>query len=224
MHRVLSRALVCVVLTVSAFGPTLASGAGEPIRPGAFMDSPAGCTLNFVFEDDTDRYIGTAGHCTGQVGDRVSTPETGPFGTVVFRAHAGWDDFALIRIDPEMHDRVGTALEVFGTPTGSTTRDETLTGDPIGLEGNGILLGSTAATRSRVGLFAYDSDQRFVAEIPAIFGDSGGPLVHLATGKALGVVSGITVTVPPSTLYGTTIERALQLTAAAGLPVRLVTA
>lgn len=27
------------------------------------MVSPAGCTMNFVFTDETSKFIGTAGHC-----------------------------------------------------------------------------------------------------------------------------------------------------------------
>ena len=41
------------------------------LRPGARLSN--GCTMNFVFTDGTNLYIGTAGHCTSSVGQRMST-------------------------------------------------------------------------------------------------------------------------------------------------------
>lgn len=218
------RSLAVLVALTGVLGIRTGGAAEAPIRPGAFMDAPAGCTLNFVFADDSALYIGTAGHCTDRIGDRVSTPATGAFGTVVYRRLAGWDDVALIRIDQDQRSRVGIALERFGAPTGVTLAAETAAGDAIGLEGNGVLLGEAAATRSRIGVLGGDTDGYFVAELPALFGDSGGPVVHLGSGKALGVVSGIAPTVPPGTFAGTTIDRMLILASQAGFALRLVTA
>lgn len=210
-----------MLLVSSALAGGVTSAAQPPIRPGAPIDRPAGCTLNFVFTDGTSLFIGTAAHCTDVVGDRVSTPTTGTFGTVVHRRLAGSDDVALIQIDADKHHEVGAALEEFGVPAGHTTASETVMGDAIGLEGNGVVFGASA--RSRVGVLAEDSGMRFVAELPAIFGDSGAPVVHLPTGKALGIVSGFAPTIPPSTVSGTTVERIVELAAFAGMDLQLVT-
>ena len=63
----------------------------------------------------------------------------------------------------------------------------------------------------------------YFAELPAIFGDSGRPVIEASTHKALGIVSGIGVTVPPSTLLGPTVEGTLKTLASHGFPVQLVT-
>ena len=195
----------------------------RPIQPGARMTVPAGCTLNFVFTDGVEPYIGTAGHCTNAVGERVASPDIGAFGTVVFRRDRGPDDFALIRIDPGLDAMIDPATRSFDGPTGVVSHSETTTGDLVGLSGYGMGFRSAGQTRARTGVLTSQSAERFTAALPAVFGDSGGPVVHLASGAALGIVSGIGPTVPPSTLLGTTVERALWLANDAGFSVQLVT-
>ncbi|TMK77017.1 MAG: hypothetical protein E6G46_12165 [Actinobacteria bacterium] len=78
-------------------------------------------------------------------------------------------------------------------------------------------------TRGRPGILADDTTTAYFAELPAIFGDSGGPVIEASTHKALGIASGIGVTVPPSTLLGPTVEGTLNTLAAHGFPVQLVT-
>jgi hypothetical protein len=49
---------------VPVAAPTDAPLPGEVgIRPGSWMLSPAGCTMNFVFRSGSSFAIGTAGHC-----------------------------------------------------------------------------------------------------------------------------------------------------------------
>ena len=214
--------LVACVLAV----PPAAPAAELPIQPGAQVSSSVGlCTLNFVFTDARERmFIGTAGHCVDTVGDRVASPAAGAFGTVVYRVMEDTDDFALIRVDRAKRQFVSAEVRAFGVPTGYTRARETSTGDLLQLHGFGMLLGDISLTRTRTGILAADDRREYFAELPAIFGDSGGPVVHVATGKALGVVSGIGVTIPPSTLLGTTVQRIMRLLDRAGFDgIRLVT-
>jgi len=224
--RALPARMACSVIVVAALASPHGAGAADvPIQPGAQVSSSVGlCTLNFVFRDGTKRYVGTAGHCVERVGDRVTATGAGAFGTVAFRTEAGTDDFALIEIDGDKLSLVSATVRGIGLPTGYTRSTETALGDVIQLSGYGIGFSLLAQTRTRTGLLAADNDRRFFAEIPAVFGDSGGPVVHQASGKALGVVSGIGVTIPPSTLLGTTVERVLVLVREAGFDVSLVTA
>ena len=86
-HRVATRYSAPPVTTTSAqqaFTQVLAA-AGVPvaapndaplpseigIRPGAWMLSPSGCTMNFIFTRNGQYAIGTAGHCVDKVGDHV---------------------------------------------------------------------------------------------------------------------------------------------------------
>lgn len=222
--RITSVLVVLLAATAPWGSSTPAVALDRPIQPGARMTVPAGCTLNFVFADIAHRYIGTAGHCTHAVGERVSSPDVGPFGTVVFRRDSGSDDFALIRIDGQLADMVSPEVRSFQGPRGVISHVETAPGDLLGLHGHGMVFGTAPQTRSRIGVLASASDRRYLAELPAIFGDSGGPLLHLRTGKALGIVSGVAPTVPPSTVLGTTVERVLAITRAAGFGVELVVA
>jgi hypothetical protein len=224
MRALPARAALFVVIAATATAPRGAGAADVPIQPGAQVSSSIGlCTLNFVFHDGTKKYVGTAGHCVERVGDRVTATGAGAFGTVVFRKDAGADDFALIQIDGDKLSLVSATVRGIGLPTGYTRSTQTAAGDLVQLSGYGIGFSLLPQTRTRTGVLAADNDRQYFAEIPALFGDSGGPLVHQATGHALGIVSGIGVTFPPSTLLGTTVERALALVQADGFNVSLLT-
>ena len=191
------------------------------------MVGPHGCTLNFVFRGvgpEGVRYIGTAGHCVDAVDQRVRMAG-GEIGTVAYLINEGLDDFALIRIDEEMWPRVSPEVRGVGGPTGFTTAGETTVGDQVELYGHGMVYGSTEATRSRSGVLTVDDAQEWNAALPAIFGDSGGPVLHAPSGRALGVISGISGwQVRPHTVRGTTVERVLELLHEFGLAVELLTA
>jgi hypothetical protein len=110
------------------------------IRPGSWMISPAGCTMNYVFLKGDSLGIGTAGHCVDKVGDHVIlltlaptgtsiptchiVPCSGPvlvdIGQVVARHDNGiGDDFALVEIRPELHPWVSPTTAVIGGPCGA---------------------------------------------------------------------------------------------------------
>jgi hypothetical protein len=124
--------------------PSIEDPANVPIQPGAptfvrggtfvgppWSDRPLStflhanvCTMNFVFKDAENTYIGAARHCTLAVGDREAAPDIGEFGTVVFRASCGHrrhrsrarregpatDDFSLIRIDADKLEMVSPVV------------------------------------------------------------------------------------------------------------------
>jgi hypothetical protein len=220
-------ALALSVALLAALAPLRAGAAADlPIQPGAEVSSAAGfCTLNFVFAGAHGRrYIGTAGHCVDGVGDRVSTADTGEFGTVVYRILDDDDDFSLIRIDANKRGKVNPEVRAFGLPVGYARASEAQAGDLLQLTGYGLGFSINAATRTRPGILMSQDSHQYFAELPAIFGDSGGPVVNVSTGQALGVVSGIAPTIPPSTLYGSTVERVLKLLHSSGFrAVRLLT-
>jgi hypothetical protein len=221
LRRILFAGLAGLLLLALPAAPARAAAF---IQPGARMIAPAGCTMNFVFRDTAHTYIGTAGHCTDTVGQSVKTPD-GEIGKVAFRVLEGADDFALIRLDAGVLGRVRPDVLGFGGPTGSTSFDETRSGDLVRLFGHGMVLGGNDATRPRSGVLTSDDADEWRAVLPAIFGDSGGPVLHAPTGKALGVISGIQfIQTQPHTVLGTTVERILEILAEAGLRVRIVTA
>lgn len=187
------------------------------------MLDPAGCTLNFVFRDASNTYIGTAGHCVDNVGQSVATAD-GEIGTVAYRILRDRDDFALVRLDRKVLDRVRPDVLSFGGPTGPASSASTRPGDIVRLYGYGMVYESSEATRPRSGVLLNDDGTEWRAALPAIFGDSGGPVLHGPTGNALGVISGIVLDpLQPHTVLGTTVERILELLDEAGRPVHLVT-
>jgi hypothetical protein len=185
----------------------------SPIRPGASLGGY--CTYNWVFHDEPDPltepdrtqavYIGTAGHCTDEVGERVTLPGVGQIGSVVYDSDLVDSDvdFSLVRIDDELIGRTNPTMIEWGGPTGSVTTAELSVGDRVDIHGYGIVLGQNDVTRSRFGVLMSWNDDEYIANMPAVFGDSGSPLLHHDTGKALGIISRFAFTeTPPSTDVG----------------------
>jgi hypothetical protein len=95
--------------------------------------APYGCTANFIFTDGASYFIGTAGHCSNQVGEtvtmQVDTTTLANVGTVVKRTNhpAGdgipGDDFTLVQLDPAVVSKWGVdpAIPVIGGPNGVYT-------------------------------------------------------------------------------------------------------
>ena len=99
------------------------------IRPGSWMISPAGCTMNFIFASGAKLGIGTAGHCVDKTGQSVvlltvapggSNPVLVDIGTVVKRRNNGiGDDFALVDIRPVLHPWVSPTMAIVAGPCGA---------------------------------------------------------------------------------------------------------
>ena len=181
-------------------------GDSSPIRPGAALDE---CTLNYVFynpqSENPPAYIGTAGHCTSKVGQRISLAGGMDIGTVVYDSdRAGSDvDFSLIRIDQNKVSKTSPKVLHWGGPTGIAATSLLDVGDQLDLYGHGILVGANEATRPRSGLLTGWTATEYAADMPAVNGDSGAPVLHHDSGRALGIISRYGVTAsPPSTDTG----------------------
>jgi trypsin-like peptidase len=180
-------------LAVAAVLPSAASAA-VTLQPGAYHETDAGsCTLNFVYTGGGKTYLGTAAHCVASIGQPVRDIEGTAFGKVAFigdQNTTAWD-FAFIEVDPEDLGRVSPAVKGWPAfPKGATTPAETLFGDSIQLSGYGLGYDTTPATQEqRRAVMGSDDASVYTVSGPIHWGDSGGPLVHIATGKALGIVS-----------------------------------
>jgi hypothetical protein len=209
----------------AALAPSTASAA-VTLQPGAYHETDAGsCTLNFVYTGGGTTYVGTAAHCVSAVGQRVRDIEGVEFGAVAFIGDANtteWD-FAFIRVDTEDLGRVSPAVKGHPAfPTGSTTAADTLLGDSIQLSGYGLGYDTTPITQEqRKAVLSADDASVYTVIGPIHWGDSGGPLVHIASGKALGIVSRLCV--GACSEEGPTVEGILAKAAARGFSVSLRT-
>lgn len=220
----LIRALTLLALTILALVPLVAADtdANTNLQPGTEVSTPVGgCSLNFVFKDASNTYIGTAGHCASGTGGRVSTPGIGAWGTIVVDID-GATDFALIRVDAAKLGLVRADVQHWGGPTGVIGPSETAPGDLLAIYGYGIGFSLTEPSRAKQGVLLDHTPTEYVADTWAVNGDSGGPVLHKATGKALGVISSFNL--PISTDIGPTIPAIQAALAARGYNVALQTA
>lgn len=185
--------------------PAAAPAAGT-LQPGSYVDNgESACTLGFLFKGG---YFSTAAHCFGS-GDAVFDSDGDRFGTVTVVGDEDTTerDYEFIRIDTEDLGRVSPAVK--GHPSyprgGFTTSSQTAVGSLVQLSGYGQPFSLLGVTREqRRGVLSGDDSELFVAVAPLIFGDSGGPVVHVATGRALGLVSRLCIGV--CTAEGPTVE------------------
>ena len=225
--RLLIALLAATTLGLVAPGP---AAAGDPLQPGAYVETTVGgCTLNFVYDGTGANagkvYIGTAAHCVEKVGDPVWDRAGDNFGTVAFigDAEVNPHDYAFIEVASGHVGRVSPAVKGHPAyPVGYTTHTETQAGDLIQLSGYGVPFGVSRPTQEqRLATLVYDEPTHFGVAGVLSWGDSGGPLVHIPTGKALGIESRLCT--GPCTDTGPTLEGILAKAAAAGFPVTLRT-
>jgi hypothetical protein len=187
------------------------------IRPGSWMISPAGCTMNFVFQKSGAFAIGTAGHCVDKVGESVvlltvapggSNPVLVDVGTVIAKHDNGvGDDFALVSIRPVLYPWVSPTIAVVGGPCGAYYGSGPET---VWHYGHGLAIGTGGTPRAGVALtwrttaFGWDG--------AAIFGDSGSP-VRVTDLKAAGDLTHLVVDTKwlPSFIAGTRIGKILSI-------------
>ena len=118
------------------------------VSAGACMVSPHACTMNFIFNDGTSNYIGTAGHCVAggntviaQVATRVDPTDTlvvtlAAIGSVTRKMNSGiGKDFALVKINPGFKVVPGMAGAI--GPTGVLCADPV--GQPVMHYGHGYI-------------------------------------------------------------------------------------
>ena len=186
------------------------------IRPGSWMVSPYGCTMNFVFAKSDMLGIGTAGHCVDNVGQSVvvlTLTDSGnavllEIGTVVARHDNGiGDDFALVEIYPGLYPWVSATTAVIGGPCG-----EYYGSGPETVEhyGHGLAIGTGGTPRAGIALTWKEN--AFGWDGAAIFGDSGSP-VRVTDLKAAGDLTHLVVSSEwlPSFIAGTRIGKMLQI-------------
>jgi hypothetical protein len=197
------------------------------IQPGDEMISgDVQCTLGFVVTSPTDTYFLTAAHCV-KVPAEVKLADGTVFGDAVAEGNSldvppTLDDWALISVRPHMVSSVSPAVRGGGVPSGVVMAGETGGGDLIKHSGYGVPWWVTPTTREqRYGVLVSQTQETWASIGPDTFGDSGGPVVHVASGKALGLVSRGCIGV--CTSLGPTIEDILIETAAVGYPVTLRT-
>lgn len=217
--------LLVALLLVPASGLVTADDGVEAntyLQPGTEVNTPVGgCTLNFVWKDAVNTYIGTAGHCVSGTGGRVSTPGHGSWGTIVLDID-GATDFALIRVDAAKVGAVRADVQHWGGPTGVASPADAPAGSVLALYGYGMGFSTTEPTRAKQGVLLSHTSSRYTADTWAVFGDSGGPVLDKDSGKALGIVSSFNL--PGSTDIGPTVAHIQAQLAARGYAVTLQTA
>jgi hypothetical protein len=188
------------------------------IRPGSWMISPAGCTMNFVFRSGSGYGIGTAGHCVDGTGDHVvlltvapggANPVLVDIGTVVkYRDGGIGNDFALVSIRPELNAWVFPTIAVVGGPCGAYTGSGPET---VWHYGHGLVIGTGGTPRAGVGLRWGTNEFGWTGA--AIFGDSGSA-VRVGTGlAAAGDLTHLVVDTRwlPNYIAGTRISKMLSI-------------
>ena len=223
-------ALTAPVLAAAAAFSAPAGAAAQTIQPGVFAASEVGgCTLNFVYDgtgaNAGKTYIGTAAHCVEQVGDQVWLDNGEVIGTIAYLGDQSTvgADFAFVEVKPELVGRVSAAVKGHPSyPTGVTTPQETDAGDDVQISGHGVGYDLTTTTQEkRTAILGYDDDAEYDVIGPIHWGDSGGPLVHIASGKALGIVSQLCL--GTCTEMGPTVAGMIASAAENGFGVRLRT-
>lgn len=197
--------------------PTDAPLPGEVgIRPGSWMVSPSGCTMDFIFQSSGQFGIGSAGHCA-ETGEEVILLTLAPGGenpvlvnigqVVVSHDNDIGDDFGLTEIDPRLSDWVSATTAIVGGPCGSYTGS-----DPQALlhYGHGLVVGTGGTPRAGLGLF-FENTAYWWTGVGSP-GDSGSPVVT-GSSAAAGNLTHLVVDTrrPGATLAGTRISKMLQI-------------
>jgi hypothetical protein len=192
------------------------------IRPGSWMISPAGCTMNFVFGSPGAYSIGTAGHC-GKAGEAVTLLTLAPgganpvlvdVGTVQKSVDGGvGNDFALVSIRPELQSWVSPTIAVVAGPCGSYGGAGP---EAVFHYGHGLAIGTGGTPRAGLALTWQSTAYGWSGA--AAPGDSGSA-VRVNTGmQAAGDLTHLVVDPNwlPSYIAGTRMGRILQI---AGQPL-----
>jgi hypothetical protein len=202
-----------------------APAATAQIHPGVrTLTSGAQCTANFVFQDSAGAvYIGQAAHCSSTGGSTstngcttgsrpLNTPVTVVGATVVGRmVYNSWltmqgipetdsntcayNDFALIKLDPNDYGRVNPSVPFWGGPRALRTTGLS-TGATVVSYGNSSLRFGISALSPKQGVSIGDTgggwSHGMYTATPGIPGDSGSGFMD-ANGDAFGVLSTIAI-------------------------------
>ena len=177
------------------------------------------CTSNFVFYDASNNvYIGQSAHCQGTgaatdtngctadtlpVGTKVDVDGASQRGTIVYSSWVamqngnerdantcGYNDFALVKLDPADYGKVNPSIPFWGGPTGVT--DTVANGSDVLSYGNSSLrLGIEALSPKQGKQLAQDRggwNHHVLTVTAGIPGDSGSAFID-AQGRAFGTLS-----------------------------------
>jgi hypothetical protein len=222
-----------------AVGPDVPLSGFVGIRPGSWMISPAGCTMNFVFQKSGVYAIGTAGHCVDSVGQEVTLVTIAPgeppspenlvlvnIGRVISRTENGIGaDFALVSIKPELQSWVFPTIAQVGGPCGVYSAEGLVSvdgwnavirgeepieaGETVWHYGHGLAVGTGGTPRAGAA-GAWTPDAYYWAGAVS-FGDSGSA-ARVGTLEAAGNVTHLVVDLRYAGYNaGTRITKMLQL-------------
>jgi hypothetical protein len=200
-----------------------AAAACEGLSPGDnIVSDGSSCTLAFLVANADGLFFMTAGHCV-QVGATVTNPVHGTIGAGAFHYlvpetgqptdGAPGDDFALIRIDPAVYDKLNP--KICGWPGPSGIYDTVPGSGDVHHFGHGLVFGDLGpTTQKREGTnLRNDENFAFYWTGAGVSGDSGSAVVA-ADGRALGVLTHLQATVGTQATEnngGTHMYRAFQL-------------
>jgi hypothetical protein len=218
--------LVALCTAIAAVCAPAVASAAATIQPGAYHSTSVGsCTLNFIYDGGGKTYAGTAAHCVTSIGEPVKDIDGVTFGNVAYIGDQNTTtrDYAFIEVNAASLSRVSAAVKGWPAfPKGYTVPTDTARGDQIQLSGYGLGFGTTKSTQeNRKAVMGYDDSSLYDVTGPIDWGDSGGPLVHIATGKALGIVSRLCLGICSE--EGPTVQGLLADAAAHGFAVTLRT-
>jgi trypsin len=227
-RRLLAMGILGTLTILAGAMPAAGNHPANPLQPGDIVNGPVGqCTLNFVFDGQGSLagnvYFGIAAHCV-EPGNVMSSTGYAAFGTAVYDDDA-FTDFALIQVNTAVVPHVSSTVKGHpGLPTGVTSFAETNVGDTLKFSGYGLGFSSTSVTQERrVGVLISDNASTYCAEGPILFGDSGGPVLHGPTGKALGIVSALSISLVSCSPTGPTVQASLNRASLDGFPIALRT-
>lgn len=205
------------------------------------------CTANFIFTNGSDVLIGQAAHCTGSsaatstngceqespplpLGSPVEIEGATRPGTLVYSSWnamiasgetdpdaCGFNDFALIRLDPADVAKVNPSVPVWGGPAGTGT---SAGGENVYTYGNSSLrLGLTQLSpKSGVTVLVDPSGWSYevYTATPGIPGDSGSAVLN-AAGQGLGILVTVAIAPTPGSNGVTDLGRAVAYARSHGL-------
>ncbi len=192
------------------------------VGTGTCLVYPYGCTANFVYYNgssttapataDGRLYLGSAGHCSDQVGEPVyaaiSTPGVGPsiarIGTVSKRVvdypdNGNVHDFESIQIDPGYNVYPDSPV---GGPQG--IYDGCEVGQPVKYYGHGYEV-AVSQGKPEGGAAAHWYDDGYGWIGPAFGGDSGSGVLNATTNQAAGDLTAVALVYLPAFVPGETI-------------------
>lgn len=200
-------------------GPAWAPASGASIHPGVRTVTGGNqCTSNFVFAAGSTVYLGQAAHCAGTGGGLAAdgcTSDSLPLGTPVevegasapgVLAYSSWltmqaqgetdpeacgyNDLALVQLDPADARRVNPTVPHWGGPTALGAGGPT--GSPVFSYGSSELRLGITLLSPKVGVTLDDGAGGWAHQVltltPGIPGDSGSGFLD-ARGRAVGVLS-----------------------------------